>query len=96
MPTRRLAAGLTPLETRREVVLHVADRAQELGYDAFFVAEHTAVKKGKELEFPRAESHKADEAEFIMLKDGQIAFEGNATELREMATRDAYIHAFLN
>jgi phospholipid/cholesterol/gamma-HCH transport system ATP-binding protein len=64
--------------------------------DAFFVAEHTAVRKGKELEFPRAESQKADEAEFIMLKDGQIAFEGNATELREMATRDAYIHAFLN
>jgi alkanesulfonate monooxygenase SsuD/methylene tetrahydromethanopterin reductase-like flavin-dependent oxidoreductase (luciferase family) len=39
MPTRRLAVGLTPLETRREVVLHVADRTQELGYDAFFLAE---------------------------------------------------------
>jgi len=35
----RLAVGLTPLETRREVVLHVADRAEELGYDAFFLAE---------------------------------------------------------
>lgn len=39
MPTRLLAVGLTPMETRREVVLHVADRAQELGYDAFFLAE---------------------------------------------------------
>ncbi len=39
MPARRLAVGLTPMETRREVVLHVADRAEELGYDAFFVAE---------------------------------------------------------
>ena len=39
MPTRRLAVGLTPMETRREVVLHLADRAQELGYDAFFLAE---------------------------------------------------------
>ena len=39
MPNRRLAVGLTPMETRREVVLHVADRAQELGYDAFFLAE---------------------------------------------------------
>jgi alkanesulfonate monooxygenase SsuD/methylene tetrahydromethanopterin reductase-like flavin-dependent oxidoreductase (luciferase family) len=39
MPARRLAVGLTPLETRREVVLHVADRAEELGYDAFFLAE---------------------------------------------------------
>jgi alkanesulfonate monooxygenase SsuD/methylene tetrahydromethanopterin reductase-like flavin-dependent oxidoreductase (luciferase family) len=27
------------METRRGVVLHVADRAQELGYDAFFLAE---------------------------------------------------------
>ena len=34
-----LAVGLTPLETRRDVVLHVATRAEELGYDAFFVAE---------------------------------------------------------
>jgi alkanesulfonate monooxygenase SsuD/methylene tetrahydromethanopterin reductase-like flavin-dependent oxidoreductase (luciferase family) len=39
MSARRLAVGLTPLETRREVVLHVADRAEELGYDAFFLAE---------------------------------------------------------
>ena len=34
-----LAIGLTPLETRREVVLHVATRAETLGYDAIFVAE---------------------------------------------------------
>jgi alkanesulfonate monooxygenase SsuD/methylene tetrahydromethanopterin reductase-like flavin-dependent oxidoreductase (luciferase family) len=39
MPARRLAVGLTPMETRREVVLHLADRAESLGYDAFFVAE---------------------------------------------------------
>ncbi len=39
MPARRLAVGLTPMETRREVVLHLADRAEELGYDGFFVAE---------------------------------------------------------
>ncbi len=31
-----------------------------------------------------------------MLKNGQIAFEGNASELREAATKDEYIHAFLN
>ncbi|GAA1477149.1 LLM class F420-dependent oxidoreductase [Nocardioides aestuarii] len=37
--TRRLAVGLTPMETRRPVVLHLADRAEALGYDAFFVAE---------------------------------------------------------
>lgn len=36
---RKLGIGLTPLETRREVVLHVARRAEELGYDAFSLAE---------------------------------------------------------
>lgn len=39
MVARRLAVGLTPMETRRPVVLHLADRAEALGYDAFFVAE---------------------------------------------------------
>lgn len=39
MPERWLAVGLTPMETRRPVVLHLADRAEALGYDAFFVAE---------------------------------------------------------
>lgn len=38
-PGRPLAIGLTPLETRRDVVLHVAARAEELGYSAFYVAE---------------------------------------------------------
>jgi alkanesulfonate monooxygenase SsuD/methylene tetrahydromethanopterin reductase-like flavin-dependent oxidoreductase (luciferase family) len=37
--SRPLAVGLTPMETRREVVLHVATRAEELGYSALFVAE---------------------------------------------------------
>ena len=41
-----LGVGLTPLETRREVVLHVATRAEQLGYDTFYLAEgwgHDAV-----------------------------------------------------
>ena len=38
-PHRPLAIGLTPLETRRHVVLHVAARAEELGYSALYVAE---------------------------------------------------------
>ncbi len=36
---RPLAVGLTPLETRREVIVHVAVRAEELGYDTISVAE---------------------------------------------------------
>ncbi|MGY1832907.1 LLM class flavin-dependent oxidoreductase [Geodermatophilus sp. SYSU D01180] len=38
-PTRRLAVGVTPMETRPDVVLHLADRAEELGYEAFLLAE---------------------------------------------------------
>jgi hypothetical protein len=31
-----------------------------------------------------------------MLKDGRIAFEGSANDLREAARRDAYIGEFLS
>jgi phospholipid/cholesterol/gamma-HCH transport system ATP-binding protein len=64
--------------------------------DAFFIAEHMAVQDGGEVRFEKAPARKADEAEFIMLKNGQIGFEGNATELRAMAANDAYVHAFLS
>jgi phospholipid/cholesterol/gamma-HCH transport system ATP-binding protein len=65
--------------------------------DAFYVAEHTAKRDdaGK-IAFERAHGHKADEAEFIMLKEGRISFEGNAQELRAAAERDSYIQSFLS
>jgi alkanesulfonate monooxygenase SsuD/methylene tetrahydromethanopterin reductase-like flavin-dependent oxidoreductase (luciferase family) len=37
--SRSLAVGLTPMETRRDVVLHLATRAEQLGYRALFLAE---------------------------------------------------------
>jgi phospholipid/cholesterol/gamma-HCH transport system ATP-binding protein len=64
--------------------------------DAFFVAEHMAVRGEKGIRLERAPRQKADEAEFIMLRNGRIAFEGNATELREIQKRDPYIEAFLS
>jgi phospholipid/cholesterol/gamma-HCH transport system ATP-binding protein len=64
--------------------------------DAFFVAEHTAVRNDSRLVLNKASAQKADEAEFIMLRDGRIAFEGNAHELREAARVDRYIEAFLS
>jgi phospholipid/cholesterol/gamma-HCH transport system ATP-binding protein len=65
--------------------------------DAFHVAEHTAIRgQDGRIAFEKAEGRKADEAEFIMLRDGRIGFEGNAAELREMTARDPYIHAFLS
>src|SRR4051812_24689579 len=63
--------------------------------DAFFVAEHLARRDGRGMAFDRADRGKADQAEFIMLKDGRIHFEGNASELRAAAKTDAYIRAFL-
>ena len=64
--------------------------------DAFFVAEHTAVRRGGEIAFERASAEKGDEAEFIMLRDGQVAFEGNAGELRVATAKDPYLEAFLS
>ena len=64
--------------------------------DAFYVAEHMARRENGTLQFDKAPPKKADEAEFIMLKNGQIAFEGNASELRQVAATDPYIDAFLS
>lgn len=64
--------------------------------DAFYIAEHMALQNGNDIKFEKAPAHKADEAEFIMLKDGEIGFEGNASELRQRAAHDPYIHAFLS
>jgi len=65
--------------------------------DAFFVAEHTAIRDAqKKIHLERASAEKSEEAEFIMLKDGRIAFEGTANELRTAVETDPYIHAFLS
>ena len=49
-----------------------------------------------DIAFERVSGDKADEAEFIMLRDGQVAFEGNAGELRSAAKIDPYLEAFLS
>jgi phospholipid/cholesterol/gamma-HCH transport system ATP-binding protein len=67
--------------------------------DAFFVATHEARRGGDQTAGDKivvapADAAKADEAEFIMLKEGLVAFEGNAAELRTAA--DPYIRTFLS
>jgi phospholipid/cholesterol/gamma-HCH transport system ATP-binding protein len=62
--------------------------------DAFFVATQEAVRRSDRVEFVRAGPVKMEEAEFMMLKDGIIIFEGTADELR--AAKDPYIQAFLS
>lgn len=64
--------------------------------DAFFVAEQAASRQGEAIALETADASKTDQAEFIMLKNGQIAFEGNAAELRQAARSDDYIRAFLS
>jgi ABC-type transporter Mla maintaining outer membrane lipid asymmetry ATPase subunit MlaF len=54
------------------------------------------VRENGRVAFHKARDRKAGEADFIMLKDGRIAFEGTASELRTIAARDPYIHSFLS
>jgi phospholipid/cholesterol/gamma-HCH transport system ATP-binding protein len=63
--------------------------------DAFYVATHEAIRRDDGLiQIRSADPEKAEEAEFIMLKDGRIAFEGHAAELR--ASSDSYLKTFLS
>jgi phospholipid/cholesterol/gamma-HCH transport system ATP-binding protein len=63
--------------------------------DAFFVAQHMAVRGpdgGVRIE--PASREKEREAEFIMLRDGLICFEGDADALR--SSTDPYLRSFLS
>jgi phospholipid/cholesterol/gamma-HCH transport system ATP-binding protein len=62
--------------------------------DAFYVATHTAVRNGGRVQIVPAEPDKAEEAEFIMLRDARIVFEGHAAELR--GSGDPYLKTFLS
>jgi len=62
--------------------------------DAFRIATHEAVRDGGGIRVVSADTAKAEEAEFIMLKDGGIHFEGHAEELR--ASKDPYLRSFLS
>jgi phospholipid/cholesterol/gamma-HCH transport system ATP-binding protein len=63
--------------------------------DAFYIATHMAIRDADgQVRVQPASRQKAREAEFIMLRDGLIAFEGSAEELRESA--DPYLKMFLS
>jgi phospholipid/cholesterol/gamma-HCH transport system ATP-binding protein len=61
--------------------------------DAFYVATHTALRDNGNLRFVPASGNKSEEAEFIMLRDGAICFEGTADQLRRAP--DPYLRTFL-
>ena len=62
--------------------------------DAFYVATHEAVQTNGQLEFVKASAAKAAMTEFLMIKDGLVAFEGAADDLRH--SDDPYLKAFLS
>jgi len=63
--------------------------------DAFYVATHMASRGANgQVEIVPATPEKEREAEFIMLKDGVVCFEGDAEALRN--SKDPYIRTFLS
>jgi len=63
--------------------------------DAFYVATHMASRgAGGEVKIVPATPEKEREAEFIMLKDGLVCFEGDAEALRK--STDPYLQTFLS
>ena len=63
--------------------------------DAFYVATHMAVRDDSgAVRVVKATPEKSGQAEFIMLKDGLICFEGTADELRRAT--DPYLRTFLS
>ncbi len=63
--------------------------------DAFYVSTHSASRDASgEAEIAAATDAKISEADFVMLKDGTIHFEGSADELR--GSTDPYMQTFLS
>lgn len=62
--------------------------------DAFYVATHMATRDERRIDIVDAPPEKAEEAEFIMIREGEISFEGTAAELR--VSKDPYLRTFLS
>jgi phospholipid/cholesterol/gamma-HCH transport system ATP-binding protein len=62
--------------------------------DAFYIATQEAVRTSDDAEYVPASDVVKDRTEFLMLREGRVAFEGTADELR--ATEDEYLRTFLS
>jgi phospholipid/cholesterol/gamma-HCH transport system ATP-binding protein len=62
--------------------------------DAFYVATHRAVRENGQIRITPADERKESEAEFLMLRDGRLVFEGDTDALR--GSTDAYLQTFLS
>ena len=61
--------------------------------DAFYIAEHEAVKHDGTVSIVDASAEKAAQVEFMVLHEGRIYFQGTGPEL--LASEDAYLKEFL-
>jgi len=61
--------------------------------DAFYIAEHEAVRKDGEVEIVDAATAKDQQADFMVLHEGRIHFRGSGAEL--LASDDPYLKEFL-
>jgi len=62
--------------------------------DAFYIATHRAIRENGEVRIVPADAQKEREAEFLMLRDGLLVFEGDADALRH--SQDEYLRTFLS
>jgi phospholipid/cholesterol/gamma-HCH transport system ATP-binding protein len=62
--------------------------------DAFYIATHRAVRQNGQIQIVPADDRKESEAEFLMLRDGRLVFEGDADTLR--GSTDPYLLTFLS
>jgi phospholipid/cholesterol/gamma-HCH transport system ATP-binding protein len=62
--------------------------------DAFYIATHCAVEEQGRIRIVPADARKEREAEFVMLRDGELMFEGDADALRRSG--DPYLRDFLS
>ena len=63
--------------------------------DAFYVATHQARRNAAgEIEISEATDQKIEEADFVMIREGRVAFEGHAADLRN--SKDPYLKTFLS
>jgi phospholipid/cholesterol/gamma-HCH transport system ATP-binding protein len=63
--------------------------------DAFYIATHAAARQGGgSIDIAAAAQNKIEQADFVMLRDAEIMFEGSAEQLR--GSTDPYLRAFLS
>ncbi len=62
--------------------------------DAFFIATHQAQRTNGRVELVEASQEKVEQADFVMIREGRVAFEGSAQDLR--TSTDPYLMKFLS